>query len=170
MYPETDTGIATRPSSVAVIALVVLATVATAALGGLASADAAAFYGALAKPVWAPSAGLFGPVWTALYTMMAVAAILLIRRAGPDGARRGLRLYYGQLALNALWSWLFFRWRLGGAAFLDVVLLVALVTAMMIRFHEESAGAALLLLPYLAWITFAAGLTFAVWRMNPALL
>ena len=158
------------PSSVATITLVVVATVATAALGGLASTTAATFYGTLARPAWAPPASLFGPVWTALYTLMALAAILVVRRAGADGARRPLRLYYGQLALNALWSWLFFRWRLGGAAFFDVLLLIALVTATMVRFQEESPAAALLLLPYLAWITFAAGLTFAVWRMNPALL
>ncbi|MBZ0168098.1 MAG: tryptophan-rich sensory protein [Kofleriaceae bacterium] len=69
-----------------------------------------------------------------------------------------------------LWSWLFFAWRLGGPAFAEVLLLWCLIAATAIAFRRISALAAVLLLPYLAWVTFAAALTYAVWRLNPALL
>ncbi len=86
------------------------------------------------------------------------------------GARAALALFIVQLAVNALWSWLFFAWRLGGPAFAEVLLLWCLIAATAIAFRRISALAAVLLLPYLAWVTFASALTFAVWRLNPALL
>ncbi len=81
------------------------------AIGALASADAGVFYAALAKPVWAPPASLFGPVWSALYLLMGVAAWLVWRVRPPSDAdrdvrRRGLKLFVVQLGLNALWTWL----------------------------------------------------------------
>ena len=79
----------------------------TAALGALASLDAAAFYAQLVRPGWAPPAGLFGPVWTALFLAMGVAAWQVWRVGGP-AARPALALFAAQLVANALWSWLFF--------------------------------------------------------------
>jgi benzodiazapine receptor len=90
-------------------------TAVAAAIGGFASARAAGFYGVLVKPGWAPPARLFGPVWTVLYILMALAAWLVWRTADPGAAKGPLTLYLVQLALNALWTWLFFRWRLGDA-------------------------------------------------------
>lgn len=111
-----------------------------------------------------------GPVWTALYALMGVSAWLVWRERGLAGARTALALFIAQLAANALWSWLFFAWRLGGPAFAEVLLLWCLIAATAIAFRRIRLLAAVLLLPYLAWVTFAAALTLAVWRLNPALL
>lgn len=142
-------------------------TFAAAAFGALASADAPAFYSQLARPAWAPPAWVFGPVWTFLYGGMAVAAWWVWRARGFARARTALTLFLAQLAANAFWSWLFFDLRNGAAAFVDVLLLVALVVATTLAFYRISKLAAALLYPYLAWCTYAAALTFAVWQLNP---
>ena len=143
---------------------------ATAAIGAVASVSAREFYTELVRPAWAPPGWLFGPVWTALYALMGVSAWLVWRARGLAGARPALALFIAQLAVNALWSWLFFAWRLGGPAFAEVLLLWCLIVATVIAFRRIRQLAAVLLLPYLAWVTFAAALTLAVWRLNPALL
>lgn len=143
---------------------------ATAAIGALASIDAASFYAELRRPDWAPPAAVFGPAWTLLYGLMAVAAWRVWRRAGLAGARIALGLFLAQLAVNALWSWLFFAWRLGGPALADILVLDALVLATIAAFARVDRVAALMLLPYLAWIAYATALNAAVWRLNPGLL
>ncbi|WP_049458083.1 TspO/MBR family protein [Stenotrophomonas maltophilia] len=145
-------------------------TFAAAALGAWASTSAASFYASLTLPAWAPPAGVFGPVWTLLYAMMAVAAWLVWRERGWRGARPALTLYLLQLAVNALWSWLFFGWKLGALAFADILVLIVLVCATIFGFLRIQRAAAVLLLPYLAWISFASALNFAVWRANPGVL
>lgn len=145
-------------------------TFAAAALGAWASTSAASFYATLALPAWAPPASLFGPVWTLLYAMMAVAAWLVWRERGTAATRPALTLYLLQLGVNALWSWLFFGWRLGALAFVDILLLVMLVVATLIAFARIRALAAVMLLPYLGWITFASALNLAVWRANTGVL
>ncbi|TFW11415.1 tryptophan-rich sensory protein [Massilia arenosa] len=148
----------------------VLVTFAAAGLGAWASVHAAEFYAQLNKPEWAPPAGVFGPVWTLLYALMAWAVWLVWRIRGWSTAPRTLALYLGQLAANALWSWLFFGWHLGAAAFIEVLVLWLLIAATIVAFHKVQRFAAWLLAPYLAWVSFATALTFAVWRANPALL
>lgn len=142
-------------------------TFAAAAVGAIGSAAAPTFYEQLLRPSWAPPAALFGPVWTALYSAMALAAWLVWRRHALADARGAFTLFVAQLAANALWSWLFFGWRLGAAAFAEVLLLWALIAATVAAFRRLSVPAALLLLPYLAWVTYASFLTFAVWQLNP---
>jgi tryptophan-rich sensory protein len=141
-----------------------------AALGAIASIDAADFYARLERPSWAPPGSVFGPVWSLLYLMMAVAAWRVWRRAGWQAGRGALLLFLVQLVLNALWSWLFFAWQLGPVAFAEVLLLWALILATLLAFwrHDRIAGA--LLLPYLGWVGFAAVLNLAVWQANPLLL
>ena len=144
---------------------------AASAIGAMASVNAGAFYAELVRPAWAPAGWLFGPVWTVLYLCMGVAAWLVWRARAAGGPKSvALGLFVVQLAANALWSWLFFAWRLGGPAFAEVLLLWCLIVATAIAFRRIKPLAAVLLLPYLAWVTFAAALTFAVWRLNPALL
>lgn len=143
---------------------------AAAALGALASVDAASFYRALVRPAWAPPAWLFGPVWSILYTAMAVAAWLVWREGPTPERRRALLLFVVQLAANALWSWLFFAWRLGGPALAEVLLLWALIVATIIAFKRVRPLAAALLVPYLAWVTFASVLNAVLWRANAPLL
>lgn len=148
---------------------------ATGAVGGLASRDAGIFYAALAKPPWAPPPWLFAPVWSALYLLMGVAA-WLVWRERPDAPavrrsrRLGLALFVGQLALNALWTWLFFAWRQGAWAFGEIVLLCVVVALTTWRFGRVRRVAAYCLAPYLVWVGFAAALTWAVWHANPGRL
>lgn len=161
----------TRPSlssqAVGLLGWLLLAF-AAGAVGAVASIDAASFYGQLSKPSWAPPASVFGPVWTALYAMMGVAAWLVWRSPGPKAV--ALTLFVAQLAANALWSWLFFAWRSGPAAAVEVLVLLALIVATVAAFRHRSRLAALLLLPYVLWVGFASVLTWALWRGNPGLL
>jgi len=153
-----------------------LATFAAAAVGAVAAVDAASFYAQLSKPAWAPPAGVFGPVWSVLYALMAVAAWLVWRSvsstAGSTARSRAvaLGLFGMQLAANALWSWLFFAWHRGALAAVEVLVLLALIVATVVAFWRISRPAGLLLLPYLVWVSFASVLTWAVWRSNPGLL
>ncbi|MGE8237510.1 MAG: TspO/MBR family protein [Stenotrophomonas indicatrix] len=147
-----------------------IVTFLAAALGARASISAADFYASLTLPAWAPPASVFGPVWTVLYALMALAAWLVWRQGGWRAAAPALALYLLQLALNVLWSWLFFGWKQGALAFADIALLLALIVATMVAFHRVRPAAAWLLLPYLAWVTFASALNYAVWQANPAVL
>ncbi|NQD38587.1 tryptophan-rich sensory protein [Permianibacter sp. IMCC34836] len=145
-------------------------TYATAAVGALASVQARSFYAELVRPEWAPPGWLFGPVWSVLYTLMAIAVWLVWRSENWQAVRLAVGLFAAQLLANALWSWLFFAWRLGSAAFVEVLLLWSLILATMVVFWRVSRLAAALLAPYLAWVTFAAALTLSLWQSNPQLL
>ncbi|HEU0076865.1 MAG TPA: TspO/MBR family protein [Longimicrobiaceae bacterium] len=147
-----------------------LVTFAAAAVGGVASAGAGSFYEQLTRPGWAPPASQFGPVWSVLYLLQAVAAWLVWRARGFRGARTALGLFLAQLAANALWTWLFFAWRQGALAFGEILVLWVLIAATLAAFGRVRPLAAALLLPYLLWVSFAAALTFAVWQLNPRLL
>jgi translocator protein len=156
-------------------AILLLLTFSAAAIGGLASRNAEQFYAELAKPAWAPDASVFGPVWTVLYVLMAVAAVLVWwsqpwSHSGVAARQRGLILYVVQLALNGLWTWLFFAWRLGALALVDIVALAAVLVWTILEFRRAHRVAAWLLLPYLAWVLFATALTLTIWRGNPDLL
>lgn len=147
-----------------------LVAFAAAAVGGFASASAGEFYRELVRPPWAPPGWLFGPVWSALYLLMGLAAWLVWRVRGFAGARSALLVFVSQLAVNALWTWLFFVWRQGALAFLEILMLWVLILVTIGLFWRASRVAALLLLPYLAWVSFASVLTFAIWRLNPEFL
>lgn len=140
------------------------------AVGAAGSIRARDFYAALVRPSWAPPGWLFGPVWTTLYVLMGVAAWLVWRKRGFGGARSALGLFLVQLVLNAAWSWLFFVWRQGGLAFAEILVLWILIASTLVRFGRIQKSAAVLLAPYLAWVTFAAFLCHAVWRLNPGQL
>jgi len=139
-------------------------------IGAFASITAPEFYASLARPPWAPPAGIFGPVWTLLYMAMGLAAWLVWRERGWSRARGALGLFVLQLACNALWSWLFFGWHRGGLAFADIVVMLVLIVATMVAFARIRRLAAWLLAPYLAWVSFAALLNYSVWQLNPLLL
>lgn len=140
---------------------------AAGAIGAVASVEAREFYASLDQPSWAPPAAVFGPVWTLLYMSMAVAAWLVWRERGFARARGALGLFIAQLALNALWSWLFFAWHRGAFAFIDILVLLALIVATVVSFAKIRRLAAWLLAPYLAWVSFATLLSYSVWQRNP---
>lgn len=124
------------------------------------------WYATLQKPSWNPPAWLFGPVWTILYAMMAVAAWLVWRRGGWPVQRLALGLFVAQLVLNALWTPLFFGLHRPGLALVDLGLLWAVLAATVAVFWRVRRTAGALLLPYLAWSSFAAVLNLTIWRLN----
>jgi benzodiazapine receptor len=141
-----------------------------AGLGALASVNAGTFYQLLLRPTWAPPGWLFGPVWSVLYLSMGIAAWLAWRERGLRGMGGATVLFLSQLAVNALWSWLFFAWREGGLAFAEVLVLLMLIAATVLAFWRIRPLAGALLLPYLAWVAFASVLNYATWQLNPQLL
>lgn len=136
-------------------------------LGALASIQAKSFYALLQQPTWAPPAAVFAPVWTTLFTMMGISAWLVWRQ---PGSRAALWLFVTQLAVNVLWSWLFFAWHQGAMAFADVLLLEVLIVVTAIQFWRHHRLASVLLWPYAAWVGFAAVLNYWLWQHNPSLL
>lgn len=139
------------------------ASLAAAAVGGVAASNAGEEYRQLEQPTWAPPAWVFGPVWTVLYIGIAVAGWLAWRRAGWGVP---LWAFAVQLVLNALWTPLFFGAGAYGLAFAEIVLLWLAIGLTVALFWRVSRPAALLMLPYWAWVTFAAALNFAIWRLN----
>jgi tryptophan-rich sensory protein len=125
-----------------------------------------AWYASLTKPSWNPPNAIFGPVWTVLYVLMAVAAWLVWRKAGFSGAGAALSLFIVQLALNALWSYLFFGQHRPDLAFLDIIALWAVILVVAALFWRVDPVAGGLMVPYLAWVSFASYLNFVLWRLN----
>lgn len=145
-------------------------TLAVYAISVRASIMAATFYGQLVQPEWAPPPWIFGPVWTTLYALMAIAAWLVWRSGGLRAHRTALTLFIVQLVLNGLWSWLFFAWNLGAIAFAEILVLWAFIAATLVGFWRVRPLAGMLLAPYLAWVSFAAALNYALWQLNPQFL
>ena len=155
----------TRPYLGLVVILVVC--FAAAGIGGaVTTPKIATWYATLAKPSWNPPNWIFGPVWSALYFCMAVAAWLVWRQNGFDGAKLPLTLFGVQLALNVLWSCIFFGLEMPGLAFVEVLLLWTAIAATMVTFWQRSMIAGILFVPYLAWVSFADVLNFTIWRLN----
>lgn len=149
--------------------LFLIATFAAAGLGSLFTASSIeSWYATLQKPSWNPPNWIFAPVWTTLYGMMAVAAWLVWRRSSFQFASTGLALslFFTQLTLNAAWSGIFFGLQNPGLAFVEILLLWCAILVTFITFFRRSHAAGYLLLPYLLWVTFAAGLNFEIWRLN----
>jgi tryptophan-rich sensory protein len=156
-----------RKSDMAALAGFMVLCLAVAAVAGAVTATSVeTWYADLAKPAFNPPNWLFGPVWTALYLMMALAAWRVWRKHRTGGAQLALGAWGLQLALNLGWSLLFFGARMIGAALAEiVVLLVAIVvTAALFWRIDRVAGA--LLVPYAAWVAFATVLNAALWRLN----
>ena len=137
---------------------------AAASLGGLSGSSE--WYAALNKPSWNPPAWIFGPVWTTLYAMMAVAAWLVWRQGGWNRQRKPLLFFLAQLSLNAFWTPLFFGMQRPDLAFVDIVLLWVAIAVTLAAFRSVNRAAAWLLAPYLAWVSFAAVLNFTIWLLN----
>lgn len=124
------------------------------------------WYIQLKKPPWTPPGYLFGPVWTLLYTMMGLAAWLVWRHAGFSGARLALSIFVVQLVLNGMWSWIFFGMHKVGLAFAEILLLWLMILITIFAFWHQYVLAGVLLIPYLAWVSFAAALNFSIWWIN----
>lgn len=125
------------------------------------------WYRSLAKPRWNPPDWLFGPAWAVLYTMIAISGWLVWREHGFAGAAVPLAAYGVQLLLNAGWSAIFFGMRRPDLAFVELVVFWVAILVTLVLFWPLQRTAALLLVPYLAWVTFAGVLNLTLWRMNP---
>jgi benzodiazapine receptor len=145
----------------------VAATAATAIVGGAVTATSVdSWYVTIQKPAWTPPNALFGPVWTTLFIMMAIAGWRVWSRSGPGEARQLLRWFGVQLALNALWSCLFFGLRRPDLALCDILALDLVLVLMFRRFLRVDPVAGWMWAPYVAWVGFATALNGAVYALN----
>ncbi len=157
----------TRGRQVLALAVFLAACYAAAVLGGFFTpGGTGGWYASLRKPSFNPPGWLFGPVWTVLYACMAVAGWLIWRRRGLRAGAGPLAAFAVQLLLNAAWSPVFFGLRAPGPAFGVLVALWLAIVVTAAWFFRVSRPAGLLLLPYLAWVTFAGALNFQIWRLN----
>lgn len=148
------------------LAVFLLLVFAVAGIGGVAtSSSVGGWYQTLAKPSFNPPDWIFGPVWTTLYAMMALAAALAWRRGGAR-RRPAIAWFCIQLTLNLCWSLLFFGLQLIGAALICLVLLWLAIAVALRHFWRIDRLAGLLLVPYLVWVGFAGALNFMIWQLN----
>ena len=159
-----------RTSTGSALALVVfiVACFSAALIGSIFTASSIpVWYENLLKPSFSPPNWLFGPVWTVLYLLMAVAGWLVWQQRGRNPTiALPLALFGIQLVLNTLWSVLFFGLQAPGTALVEIIVLWAAILATLLSFRQVSKGAGWLLVPYLAWVSFAAVLNFEIWRLN----
>lgn len=125
------------------------------------------WYATLAKPEFSPPNSIFGPVWTALYAFMGIAAFLVWKKdLDRKDVKIALSLFLSQLALNTLWSIIFFGLHSPGGALIEIVFLWLAILTTITAFAKISKPAAWLLVPYIAWVSFAVYLNFAIWSLN----
>lgn len=161
------------PSRAASLGVLALSLVAALGIGSLGSAatlpEIPGWYAALAKPAWTPPNAVFGPVWTTLYVLMAVAAWLVWRRAAATGAPvgRALAWHGAQLLLNLGWSVLFFALHRTGLASVEILVMLVALVGTARAFARHSRLAAWLILPTIAWVAYATALSWAVFLLNP---
>ncbi len=124
------------------------------------------WYAGLVKPTWNPPGWLFGPVWTVLYALMAVAAWRVWLKGGWTRQKKALSLLLLQWALNALWTPLFFGLHQPGWALVEILVLLTVLLATMCAFWRVDRPAGVLLIPYAAWVAFATALNGTIWRLN----
>ncbi len=156
-----------RPRELVALGVAVAGCLAVAALGGAVTAQSVGgWYQTLSKPAFNPPDQVFAPVWTVLYVMMAVAAWRVWRRREAPGRGRALALFAAQLALNLAWSVLFFGLQAVGAALVEILVLWLAILITTAAFARIDRAAAWLMVPYLAWVSFAVALNAAIWRLN----
>ncbi len=162
MHPHGETQ---APFNAGALALFLVACIGGGAASGLATPPGE-WYASLAKPTWTPPGWVFGPAWTLLYTLMAVAAWHVWRRRAATDVRMPLALFAIQLVLNLAWTPLFFGMQRPGLALAEIVVMLAVILATTASFVRVSTTATVLMLPYCAWVCFATALNWAIWQMN----
>lgn len=165
MIPQTRTG-QRLPASVSLIAWLAIAYV-PALVGGLLMGQTDwQWYAELAKPTWNPPSWVFGPVWTILYATMGLAGWMVWRQPPTRARSAGLTAFGVQWVLNAAWTGLFFTLQRPDLAFYEIAVLWIALGMTVLLFAAVRKAAAVLLLPYFAWVSFATALNFTIWRMN----
>ena len=143
-------------------------SLAAGSIGSIATVSSVSeWYPLLLKPAWNPPSWIFGPVWTLLYILMGSSAWMVWRSAGSFRiAHTPMLLFLVQLVLNALWSWIFFGFRMPGPAFFELAILWVAIAATIKAFSAINSAAAWIMSPYILWVTFAGVLNFAIWNLN----
>lgn len=145
----------------------ILICLAAAGLGSAATLpEIAGWYAGINKPVWTPPSGVFGPVWTLLYIMMGTAAARVYKRRTVNHVKPALFFFSVQLALNTAWSFIFFRFHLLGAAFVEIAILWIMIGVTARAFFRVDRLAGVLMVPYFLWVSFAGILCGAIWYLN----
>ena len=148
-------------------ALAIVAVAAASIIGQLATYPNLGWYGALGKPSFNPPNWIFGPVWTALYLLMAFALWRILRLSEASATRRlALTLFFIQLALNAAWSWMFFGANNPLLGVINIIPQFLAVLATITVFSRLDPLSAWSLVPLAAWVAFASILNIAIWRLN----
>lgn len=149
--------------------LFLVACLGAGGLGAIATTpEIEGWYKTIEKPSWNPPDYVFGPVWTTLFVMMAIAAWMVWKPKGFKDAAMSLKLFAIQLVLNVSWSWIFFNLHQLGWAFVEIIVLWLAIAATTLAFFKKSKTAGVLMMPYLTWVSFAAVLNFTIWRLNAA--
>jgi tryptophan-rich sensory protein len=149
----------------------VIAIVVSEAAGGLGSIFTSSaiptWYATLSRPALNPPNWVFAPVWTTLFVLMGIAAFLIWKQGlEKPKVREALKIFLGQLTLNVLWSFIFFGLHEPGWAFVEIIFLWLAILATILSFYKISKTAAYLLIPYIAWVSFASYLNLAIWQLN----
>lgn len=146
--------------------IAILAVVIASGLGQVATFPNLGWYGELTKPAFSPPNWIFGPVWTTLYALMAFAAWRIMRLPNSSQRSLALLLFFGQLVLNAAWSWMFFGLHSPLLGMVNIIPQLTLIVLAMIAFYRLDRMAGWLLIPLTVWVAFATILNAAVWRLN----
>ena len=145
----------------------ILVTFGVALLGAIAGKQYFGDYLKLNKPVFSPPSFVFPVVWTLLYILMAIAVYrVYVKTYSGTNKAKAIKLYAVQLFLNFLWPVLFFRLRLYGISFLELLLLLVFILLTTFEFFKIDKVAALLMIPYIIWVSFAGVLNYVIWMMN----
>lgn len=135
--------------------------------GYLTTSEITTWYATLQKPSFNPPNYLFGPVWTILYIMMAISFWLIWKSDASESLKNKAILLFGiQLILNFFWSIIFFRFHQLGFAFAEIIAMWVFILLSILAFYPVSKPAAIMLIPYLCWVSFATVLNFSIWRLN----
>ncbi|MEN9338507.1 MAG: hypothetical protein RI945_232 [Candidatus Parcubacteria bacterium] len=125
------------------------------------------WYADIVKPSWVPPSSVFAPVWTLLFFLMGLAFFLVWKKGFKmKNVKTGMTMFLVQLLLNIIWSILFFGLQNPGAAFVEIIILWIFILFTIISFSKVSKLAAWLLVPYIAWVTFASILNYTIWILN----
>ena len=145
----------------------IVATVGIGSLGGIFTiSEIPNWYAGLNKPSFNPPNWLFGPVWTSLYTMMGVSFYLIWKQPANETRKKAIQLFMIHFVLNFFWSIIFFSIHAIGSALIEIIVMWIFILLTIIQFSKLSKVAAWLLVPYIAWVSFATILTASIWKLN----
>jgi benzodiazapine receptor len=150
--------------SIPIIVSIVIAQIAGIIGSIFTSSSVDTWYTTLVKPVFNPPSWVFAPVWITLYTLMGIAAYIIWKKQTAN--KKALYFYGTQLVLNSLWSFLFFGAQNPGYAFVGILILLVFILETTRQFYKLDTTAGLLMLPYIAWVSFATILNYAIWQLN----